>query len=170
MSADCAHVICSSQDGEIFSLDPLTGSVLRRTSAHRLQLTCLNFSHDGRFFVTGGGDGKAILWDTNTLDKLMEFRGNAAQEIPSADVSPDGARVVTCNRTGAWQIWDSRTGEQLTEIRASNLPLNSIVFSSDGKTLMTAGEDGYVRAWKALDEDPTVRIALPRGAAQELAK
>jgi len=167
MSPDSKRLIASTYDGQLATLDPNTGEILRRSKGHKLQITALNFSRDSRLFLTGGGDGKAILWDGDTLAKLAEFRGNTA-DIESADLSPDGKRVATCNVAGAWQIWDRYTGDQLTEIRASNLPLRSIVFSADGRKLLTAGDDGLVRSWSGPDRDPTVRIPVPSSAVRNI--
>jgi len=168
MAPDCHRLIASTWDGRIASIDPRTGNQLRMTGAHHLLLSSLNFSRDGRQFVTGGGDGLAILWDTDTLKKLAEFRGNAAQEVEAADISPDGKRVATCNVTGAWQIWDARTGIELTEFRASSLPLRSITFTSDARNLVTSGDDNIVRRWNTLDRDPTIRVPVPPEALKNV--
>jgi len=168
LSPDSTRLIGSTWDGQIGSLDPRTGQVIHWSEAHNLRLTALRFSRDGRHFVTGGADGRAIVWDSTTLKKIVELRGNAAQRIDCADISPDGRRVATCNVTGAWQIWDVATGAELTEIRASNLPLTSVVFSADGRKLITSGDDGIVRSWVGLDRNPTIRIPLPPGALKNV--
>jgi len=162
LTRDSRHLIGTTEPGYIVSLDPITGKELRRSRAHHVYLSSLSFSRDGRKILTGGGDGLAVLWDTGTLEKLQEFRGNTGQAIVGADVSPDGRRVATCNNVGDWQIWDSKTGVKLTKVRVSNFPLRSLTFTSDGKKLVTTGEDGVLRTWSGFDHDPTVKTPVPR--------
>jgi WD40 repeat protein len=168
ISPDGRRLIGSSYEGKLATIDLHTGQILRLVDAHRLNLSSLNFSRDGKMFLTGGGEGDAVLWDSDTLRRIVEFRGTGGREIEGGDISPDGKRVVTCNIAGAWQIWDRESGKELTEIRASRVSLRSVVFTADGRKILSAGEDGLVRVWAALDRDPTVRIPLPYEAAARL--
>jgi WD40 repeat protein len=95
------------------------------------------------------------------LRRVRAFRSNVYQQITSADISPDGRRLATGDVTGTWQIWDTETGAQLTEVRASSKPLSSVLFTSDGLSLITAGDEGVVRAWQGRQVDPTIRITVP---------
>ncbi len=170
ITPDGKGLIGASPEGGLASIDLQSGKILRLIDAHWLNISSLNFSSDGRYFLTGGGDGQTVLWDTRSLARLMVFQGTSGRDIKGADISPDGKRVVTCNITGAWQIWDRATGKELTEVRASRVPLLSVVFTSDGRRVLTAGEDGLVRVWAALDRDPTIRIPLPPEATEKLSK
>jgi len=162
LTRDSSHLIGATETGYIVSCDPMTGKELRRSRAHHLFLSSLTFSRDGREILTGGGDGLAVLWDTGTLEKLQEFRGNTGQAIVGADISPDGSRVATCNDIGDWQIWDSKTGVELTKVRVSNFALRSVTFTADGMKLVTTGDDGLLRTWSGLDRDPTIKIPVPQ--------
>jgi len=157
-SPDGEHLICATDEGKLGTIDPYTGKLLQQSKAHGLSVSCISFSADGKRMVTGGGDGVAILWDIDHLEKIAELHGIEGKEITGADISPDGRRIATCNTTGAWQLWDAATGDLLTEVQASILPLTSVLFTADGNTLVTAGSDGLVRAWRTLNSDPTVRI------------
>lgn len=140
--------------------DVQTGTLLGNVSDNNAPPLALTFTAKGDQFFTCGGDGRAVLWDLGSLRRRAEFRGNALDTITSADLSPDGTRVVTSSSSGAWQLWDASTGEQLTEVHASSAPLNSAIFSWDGKRLITAGEDGLVRGWLTIDQDPTIEIPV----------
>ena len=60
--------------------------------------------------------------------------------------SPNGKHLVIANSIGIW-IYDAHTGEDLTVLTGHNTRVKSIVFSRDGKILMSSGEDGIARLW-----------------------
>ncbi|MEZ0325872.1 MAG: AAA-like domain-containing protein [Fimbriimonas sp.] len=153
------HLFITTEDTVLLIYDALTGKPLRRVDAHNVRLTNVTFPDDKHFF-TCGADGRAILWNCKELTKVREFRGNAVQRISGADLSPDGKRVATCSFAGAWQLWDVATGSQLMDITASSLALRAVAFTSDGKRILTAGEDNLLRVWSTLDKDPSIRVPI----------
>lgn len=149
------------RDGIVMTVyDAETGKILHTGKAHNVEPISVSFSADGRRFFTCGGDGRVVMWDLEGLRPISEFRGNDQERMTSADVSPDGRRVVTTNTGGAWQLWDVQSGVQLMNIAASDRPLSSAVFCEDGKRLLTAGDDGIVRLWRAIDRDPTTYVHI----------
>ena len=160
MSPDGTRLITIRGEVEMTVFDAANGRVLKREHAHNVGPLNLQFTSDGRHFLTSGGDGRVVLWILDTLEKQGEFRGNDQERMTSADVSPDGRRVVTTNTGGSWQLWDAQTGVQLMNISASDRPLSSVLFCSDGKRILTAGEDGVVRLWNSVDRDPTFYVRI----------
>lgn len=156
-------VFALAGDVDLIALDVGSGRLRSLLKGHNLRISNLSFTRDGGKFFTCGVDGRVILWDLATLNQIMQFRGNAAMKMSAADLSPDGSRVATCNFTGSWQLWDSKTGRQLMDIHGSALPMRSIVFTSDGAGLLTAGDDLKIRRWSALSGDRSVRIPVPQG-------
>jgi hypothetical protein len=145
---------------DLLALDVPTGKVRAHLGGHNVHISNLCFTRDGKMFFTCGADGRVILWDLASLKMLKEFKGNVAQRTASADLSPDGSRVATCNLAGSWQLWDAKTGVQLMDIHGSTLPLRSILFTSDGGNLVTAGDNLQVRLWPSISKDPSIRIPV----------
>ena len=73
-----------------------------------------------------------------------------------AALSPDGTRVATTDDNHVIRIWDDR-GEVLAVWPGHQREIKALVFSPDGRTLISGGEDG-VRTWRVLTPDP-LRIA-----------
>jgi WD40 repeat protein len=153
-------------DVNLLALNMRTGKLRSTLGGHNVRISNLSFTRDGGMFFTCGVDGRVILWDLRTLSMVQQFRGNAAMKISAADLSPDGSRVATCNFTGSWQLWDAKTGTQLMDIHGSALPMRSVLFTSDGTSLLTAGDDLVVRRWPAVFADRTVRIPIPANVLQ----
>lgn len=102
--------------------------------------TCL--SHDGRYIVTGMGNG-ANLWDAETGELLHEF-----PEIIhafSCAFSFDNRMVAFGHETYTATIYDIETGKRQRSFRTPTPPtrpwwtghVSEVAFSSDGKYLIT---------------------------------
>lgn len=151
-------LVLEDKDVEVFDMED--GRPLGSMNSHNNGPIYMTFSADGSKTFTCGGDGRAVMWDTMTLKKLVEFRGNEQEGMRSGDLSPDGRRVVTASQSGAWQLWDAANGRLLLDVQASPLPLSSAIFSSDGQRIVTAGEDGNVRVWTTVENDPTTYVPI----------
>jgi len=160
MSPDSSRLLLVRNDVEVSMFDTATGHLVSRLNSHNSSPIYVTFSADGKRVFTCGGDGRAVMWDLRTGLKLAQFIGNGGAGMTSADLSPDGRRVVTTTSTGTWQLWDASTGVQLLDVKASTQPLTSALFTSDGKRILTAGEDHKVREWDTIDTNPTVRVPI----------
>jgi hypothetical protein len=141
-------------------LDPATGHQLGILDAHNVRVTNLTFPNNEVFF-TCGADGRSILWDCKTLTQIQQFVGNAVQRISGVDISPDGKRVATSSYAGTWQLWDTATGAQMSDVKDAPGSVRTIVFTSDGKNIVTAGDDKQVKVWTTLQKNPSVRLPIP---------
>lgn len=152
--------VSSAPFRDIVVFDMKNGAHVGTMKAHNSGPIFLTFTQDDNRIFTCGGDGRAVLWDTRTLHRLMEFKGNQQDSVTSADLSPDGRRVVTTSNAGSWQLWDAATGVQLLHVQASFDPLTAAVFSSDGNRIFTAGADSKVFEWTKVEADPTTYIPV----------
>jgi cytochrome c len=119
---------------------------------------------DGRvFFVSAGGDKR---------DEV------AAMESPiiSLAVSPDGALIAAAGIRGSVAIIERKSRNIARTLVGPGLPVWSVAFFPDSKTLLTGGTDRLVRRWDALsgehvgtvplagNDDPLAAYAGDRGA------
>ena len=61
--------------------------------------------------------------------------------------SPDSTVFVVGLRYGNIELWDVIKGNQLTTLNGHTEEVKMLTFSSDGKTLVSTGEDGTILLW-----------------------
>jgi dipeptidyl aminopeptidase/acylaminoacyl peptidase len=130
---------------------------------HKVAVTDLAFSPDGRFIATASEDGTAVIWDIRTGQTVCDpLRHQFA--VSAVRFTPDSLKIATASDSTA-QVWDVATGAAITESLQHEKPITCLAFSSDGRTLVTGSADRTARIWDlAVDLTPTDRTYLAQFA------
>jgi WD40 repeat protein len=75
-----------------------------------------------------------------------------ADNVLSAEFSPDDAWVVTVCADKTVRVWDAETGQPLTPPLSTSSNVRRAWFSPDGKRILTATVGGMVCSWNLLSE------------------
>lgn len=138
-------------------VNPLYGEFGGDREFHSGDINSAGFSPDGRFIVTASQDATARVWNAHTGEFLETLRGHA-DRVWYAAFAPDNRHIVTASADRTVRLWDTRVdssrltlGRQLEKVPISGYDgdVHSAAFSPDGKTVVTAHEDGFVRLWDA---------------------
>jgi cytochrome c len=108
--------------------------------------------------ATAGADGKVYF-----VSPTGERRGEvAAQSSPivALAISRDGNLVAAPGIRGSVAILDRTTHTLARTLVGPGLPVWSVAFLPDNKTLLTGGTDRVIRRWDALTGDPTGSVLL----------
>lgn len=143
------------------------------------QLWTALFSPNGRNILTIGG-AEARLWDSQTAAPHITFSRNGV--VASASFSPSGDQIVTASWDRSARVWDARTGKSLVKlggtrnssttdlaendavVRGHTSSVNTAVYSPDGKTILTAGNDGLAILWNAETGELAGHLPRQKGA------
>lgn len=132
----------------------------RRTFQAQQPLEAVAFAPDGKRLVTGGWGGTARVWDAESGEELVAIP-TGGDHVFAVAFSPDGKHVATGTNDPPHyvKIWDAETGALVrvlpgAEDLAEGKPLPghkdavlSVVYSRDGKRLLTSSYDNTARLW-----------------------
>ncbi len=129
----------SSFDNTAQVLDVSSGQVLATLRGHTEDVLKILFSPDGKLLVTSSRDGTARLWEAATGRSKGVLLGHT-KAINDAAFSPDSKYVVTVSDDFTARIWEVESGRTVT-ILTSQAALSNVLFSPDGKRLLTFGSN-----------------------------
>jgi WD40 repeat protein len=142
--------------------DAASGQKVQSILAHRLAVTKLSFSRDGRWLVTVGQDSNPMMvqgqpgvmisyarvsvWDTTTWKP--EFSITFSSTVGAdAEISPDGKLLAVSRGGGATQLFDLEQKKPVAAFESPDGRGGYVAISSDGTVLVQGGQEG-VRVWK----------------------
>jgi WD40 repeat protein/Flp pilus assembly protein TadD len=131
---------------------------------HEAQVNMVEFSQDGRYFLSAAGDeegkrGLVQVWKTTTGQLVRSWKHAAS--VSRAAFSPDGGRVVALTvDPGAMQasarVWEVSSGRPLTPELTWKLRKRpqwwsgaQAIFSPDGKKILTCAWNKVAIGWDA---------------------
>jgi len=137
---------------------------------------CLEWSKDGKIFLSGSWDGSIRLWDIQTGKELAHLQAGYG-EVMSLSLSPDSNFALSSYLSGPNQpviYWDLKQKKEINRFGIVGNPwfahkalhVQSVTFSPDGKTALFGLEFGTV-IWWSLDD--WKEIAQNRVYEKELA-
>jgi cytochrome c len=128
-------------------------------------LNAVAIGGDGEI-AAGGADGR-IYFATGNGARSGEVAAGPRPVISIA-ISPDGAWVAAAGIGGSVAVIDRRTRALARTLVGPGLPVWSVAFLPDSRTLLTGGADNIIRRWNAVSGEP-VDSLLVEAAADPLA-
>ena len=161
------HSVMYSPDGktllivigkEVQLRDAATDEYLYTLKGNSYDIEHIVFSPKGEIIAISTVVGTLGLWDASTGKNIKTLIRN--EDIVNFDphvnrlpvFSPDGKMIAIIQGKETVGIWNTSTGEHISTLTGHEGPLNSPVFSPDGKTIVTKtfvrfGKGGTVRLW-----------------------
>jgi WD40 repeat protein len=171
-SPDSTRLITVSRsDHEPRVWDAKTGKQISTLAGHDFEVTCVAFSADSKFIVTGEHGHPVRVWDPSSgaaLAQLGRTLGKIEVDstpVESVSFSPDGTKVFVGYDSGMIQIWDWKKNRKVGQgefvFKAHDAGVSSIAFSPDAQNFVTSSADGTARTWSTKDDPPTDVIGTP---------
>ncbi len=147
ISRDGRRIVSGDYSGEIMLRDASDGRVLQRF--HNARPLSLALSADGGVVFAGMHDGALFVWDGNN-GSLLGTRA-FGDGINSMSLSPDGAvlALALSVRDGVVKLWEPATGRFRGDLRGHQDEVTRVVWSRDGKSLLTGSRDQTACLWSS---------------------
>jgi cytochrome c len=138
---------------------PLAGSASPVVVTMPVPLNAVAIGSDGEI-AAGGADGRLYF-----LKPDGARAGEAAagpRPVISIATSPDGALVAAAGIGGTVAVIDRRTRDLARTLVGPGLPVWSVAFLPDSRTLLTGGADNIIRRWNAVTGEPVDPLLLEK--------
>jgi WD40 repeat protein/tetratricopeptide (TPR) repeat protein len=164
------RIIVTGSDDKIVRLWCVeTGNLKKELKGHSGWVTSVGYSPDGRTIVTGSYDNTTRLWCAETGELKREIRGHD-DIVASVAYNPTGEIIATGSWDSSVRLWNVETGEFIKELKgyagwgdrlkyffcgyylkrtSYKGAVSSVVYSPDGETMATGGNDYTFKLWLA---------------------
>jgi len=134
----------TEESGEAIVYEVDSGATVFTLGAHEEGARCTAFSPDGRWLLTGSGQGEVTLWNAATGGKEQQL-GEKGTPIGGLAFTSHPPRVVALQFNGMLRIWDlASRQESITYPIRQTQPSVGLAAHPSGTRLVTGGLDRWV--------------------------
>ncbi len=143
---------------------------------HLWPFYAMTIAPDGRWLVTGGGDGYLRRWDLAKRRPMGVSIAADTHSVLAVAVSPDGEQIVSGGGEGGVRVWDANTGTLVRPLGYGTGATWAVRVSTDGTRLFAGGTDGRLLQWdfsdgrviNALQHSGSIRVICVSSTADEV--
>jgi WD40 repeat protein len=143
-----------NNDIEVVDLTSGKTAELPRASSHPYFVNSIAFDATGDRLLVCYNDGGAWEWSLahGAARDGATFEGAFPDPSPvavglDAQFSANGQAVLLADNLGNIAVYATKTRRLAEELNAGDGLINTAMFSPDGSTILTAGDDGTMRLW-----------------------
>jgi tricorn protease-like protein len=126
--------------------------------SHKRDVDSVAISADGKRYVSGGDDGRTVVWENDTASATRESEDGP---IDAVAFSPNGKLVAIGNQYGQVTLWDPAANKDLFTTKEGGRVVR-IAFLPDGKTFYTASWDQTIRLFDAATGKIKTKLVGPK--------
>lgn len=147
-SQDGSKIATGSDDGKIKIWDSVSGLCVVTLTAHVSAVTALVFGTRGNVLFSASLDGSVRAWDLLRYRNFRTFTAPERAQFTSLAVDPSSELVCAASRDEfTIHVWNVQSAQHLEALSAHSAPISKLVWSPDGKYLISGSWDATVRLW-----------------------
>ena len=141
--------------------DVKTGKTIHTLTGHTDNIDGMCLSDDGKTILSGSSDGTARLWDVATGKELKRFEGHKKSGVPAVALAAGGKLAASGSGNGKMIVWKTDTLEEVFSVDAHTNHVRCLLFTSDGKSLISGSWDGTVKVWDVEKKAEKRTLTMP---------
>jgi WD40 repeat protein len=158
-----SNLIASAcDDNKIYVWNWKQNKKLLTLEGHDSWVSCLCFSSDNKYILSGSNDKTVILWKVNfssdpcegSLDQRFT---NHLECLRSVAFSPDGESFASCSDDYSIGVWDLPERKSKV-LKGHTNEVKSISFRSDSQELISGSYDQSIKLWELSSFHPIATI------------
>ncbi|ELU01708.1 hypothetical protein CAPTEDRAFT_223834 [Capitella teleta] len=141
-SGDWISLGCSSL-GQLLVWEWQSESYILKQQGHSSLMTCVQYSPDGQYLVTGGDDAKVKVWNTSTGFCFVTFSDHLSG-ISAVRFTQSGQVIVSASLDGTVRAFDlNRYRNFRTFTSPRPVQFASLAVDGSGEVVCAGGQDTY---------------------------
>jgi len=149
-----SHFMAWNQYAKIHIWDALTGDKVRIYPGHKIGVTALAWSPDGKAIASASKDKTVHVWNPATLrSSSTSFQhtvlGDHTAQVKAVAWSPDSIYLASAGNDATVQVRNISTGERIYTYRGHVKCVRALAWSPIGDIIASAGDDRTIHLWKA---------------------
>jgi WD40 repeat protein len=124
---------------------------------HLTGVLAIAFSPSGSTFISGGSDGRIVVWDAASGGIIYNLAGHS-RPVNGIAFSPDGSILASASSDKTVQLWKMSDGTPVDTFKSHLSSVLCVAYSPDGKIIASGGADQKVRLWYPATDSA---VALP---------
>ena len=149
-SGDGRLIAVAYSDGTVHLLDAKNGSLLHALKGHNDGVQALSFAPKKALLAVADGNNTIFIW--NTITGVLEFVIDDLVDVKTLAYTNDGRFLASAGTSAidqqhTIQVWNTRLYTLALSLSGHRAPINSIVFSNDGRVLFSGSSDNTIRRW-----------------------
>jgi WD40 repeat protein len=135
---------------------------VRTLKGHTKRISHVALSADGQRALSSDFGKSVLVWDVTKREPIRELSDHHPTVAQGLAVSPDGRWGATgsgylarpdglvdfAESDCVIRLFDLDTGKELRRFERHTAPITSLVFSADGRYLLSGSHDGTLRLWR----------------------
>ena len=170
-SPSARSVAASTAAGHLQLFDPTNGRMTASWQAHHGAVNSLRFNRDGCHLVTGGDDGKVMLWDVAEHGRVSQTVAELVAPVTAVWPSTTLSHVATASHDGLVRICAVGGSPDTSprEFQGHLATVNAILMTPDDRWVISGSKDKTIRIWNCERAESAQTLKLHTGAINGLA-
>lgn len=147
---DARRVLVSSYSGEFTLWNGLSFSFESIMQAHDVPIFSLEYSHSGKWLLSGDQAGCIKFWQPNFNNVNIIQRGHE-NTVGELKFSPNDTKFVSCSDDQTLKIWDFGTASEECTLKGHHWDVKGCDWHSSLGMVVSGSKDNLVKLWDPRD-------------------